>query len=184
MRPAFQAWRTKVKRLAAMTILALVLGARGGAQEAEPITVVPPAGRAAEGGEDGPGAADALPAPARRPGLDAGWRGKREALAAPRLERQGYAPAMVFDVPVDLIVGTEVYDTNDEAIGSVSDVVVDDNDDPEFAVVTIGGFLGIGARTVAFGFDEMQVLRTQSEIRIYVDVTEEMVDALPEYGEN
>lgn len=51
-------------------------------------------------------------------------------------------------------------------------------------VLDVGGFLGIGAHTVAVPLDELQVFRDEgSDVRVYLPWTEAQLEALPEYDE-
>ena len=53
-------------------------------------------------------------------------------------------------------------------------------------VVDVGGFLGIGERTVALPMSELQVFRgegSENDIRIYLPWTQAQLEALPEYEE-
>ncbi|HLS59427.1 MAG TPA: PRC-barrel domain-containing protein [Paracoccaceae bacterium] len=112
------------------------------------------------------------------------WRGDRQAFTAPQVEREGYQQLQEVDeASLDDLSGASVYDANDESIGSVSDVVVDDQGNAEHLVVNVGGFLGIGAKQVAIGFDEVTILRQQDgdELRIYVDATQQQLEEAPEY---
>ena len=52
----------------------------------------------------------------------------------------------------------------------------------EYFVLDIGGFLGIGAHTVALGMDEVSVLHDGGDdLRVYVDATREQLEQMPEY---
>lgn len=80
--------------------------------------------------------------------------------------------------------GAPVYDSNDERIGDISELVVAADGTISEAVVDIGGFLGIGAKPVALNFDQIQVMAEDAEgsgIRVQLTATEEELDAMPEY---
>ena len=55
------------------------------------------------------------------------------------------------------IIGTNVRNAQNESIGSVSDLVLDDKGQLKGAVVSVGGFLGIGDKKVAVPWDQVQV---------------------------
>lgn len=116
---------------------------------------------------------------------DDAWRGERQPFAAPQVEREGFAQAEAGEISVDNLIGSNVYDINDDNIGSVNDVVIMDNGEPGYVVVDIGGFLGIGTHTVALGFDEVTVMRTDGwdDVRIYVEATQDQLETMPEYAE-
>jgi sporulation protein YlmC with PRC-barrel domain len=114
------------------------------------------------------------------------WRGDRQPMVAPDMQREGYAMAEAQQFTADTLMGANVYDANDENIGSVSDVVVSQADGSlEAVVIDVGGFLGLGTHTVAVGLDEMTVLQSEdgSDLRAYVDVTQEQLESMPEFDE-
>jgi uncharacterized protein YrrD len=129
------------------------------------------------------------PAPQDRAATDPGaqqdpqWRGDRQALAAPQMQREGFQQAEAQEITADNLLGANVYDVNDENIGSVSDIVMGAEGQAEYAVIDIGGFLGLGTHTVAIGFDEMQVLHDEgwADLRVYVDASQEELENMPEY---
>jgi sporulation protein YlmC with PRC-barrel domain len=57
----------------------------------------------------------------------------------------------------DDIIGTSVRNQQNENIGSVSDLVIDRNGQVKAAVVSVGGFLGIGDKHVAVPWNQLQV---------------------------
>ena len=58
------------------------------------------------------------------------------------------------------VIGAAVYNENNESIGEVDDIVLLGNGGAPVAVVSVGGFLGIGAKLVAVPYDR---LRTAGE---------------------
>jgi sporulation protein YlmC with PRC-barrel domain len=113
----------------------------------------------------------------------ADWRGDRAPLTAPGIEREGYQLVEANEFAIDNLMGASVYDVNDESIGSVTDAVASQDGAIEHVVLDVGGFLGFGTHTVAVGIDEMTVLTTPEgdDVRVYVDVTREQLEAMPEY---
>ena len=55
----------------------------------------------------------------------------------------------------DELRGTGVYGIDDEPIGNISDVVLTPDGAIDALVVDVGGFLGLGAKPVALGFDKL-----------------------------
>ena len=106
-------------------------------------------------------------------------------LSRPKVERDGYAEVEMVDattMSVDDIQGARVYGTNDEDLGEVSELIIEDGKLTK-AVVDVGGFLGIGEKPVAVGFEELQILKNNESgaIRVYMDATEDALKAQPEY---
>lgn len=117
---------------------------------------------------------------------DTAWRGDRDPMVAPDVEREGYQQAEVNEISADEMIGANLYDAQDENVGNVSDVVLGPDGEAQYVVADVGGFLGLGAHTVAIGFDEITVMHDEgwSDLRLYVDVTEDALESMPEYTSN
>ncbi len=110
----------------------------------------------------------------------------REMLTRPAVEREGYAEAdmaAVRQMTSEDLEGTTVYGANDEKVGEIDALVVGDDGTINEVVVNVGGFLGMGEKSVAVTFDELQILQEQNgdDLRIYIDSTEEALKAQPEF---
>ncbi|MEE2860610.1 MAG: PRC-barrel domain-containing protein [Paracoccus sp. (in: a-proteobacteria)] len=115
--------------------------------------------------------------------MNADWRQGREAMMAPAVELEGYAAVDQNTISVEELNGAEVYGQDESNIGDVEDVRLSEDGVVEFFIVDVGGFLGIGAHTVALGLDEVTVLRSEAgdEIRVYVDASREQLEQMPAY---
>jgi sporulation protein YlmC with PRC-barrel domain len=54
------------------------------------------------------------------------------------------------------VVGLNVYNDNNESIGSINDLLTDKNGNIKAVVVGVGGFLGVGTHLVAIPFDKIK----------------------------
>jgi sporulation protein YlmC with PRC-barrel domain len=54
------------------------------------------------------------------------------------------------------VVGLNVYNDSNENVGSINDLLMDKSGDIKTAVISVGGFLGVGARLVAVPFDKVK----------------------------
>ena len=54
------------------------------------------------------------------------------------------------------VVGLSVYNDQNENVGSINDLLMDKNGNIKAAVLSVGGFLGMGARYVAVSFDKLK----------------------------
>ena len=54
------------------------------------------------------------------------------------------------------IIGLNVYNDNNDNIGSISDLLTDKNGNIKAAVLGVGGFLGVGEHLVAVPFDKIK----------------------------
>jgi sporulation protein YlmC with PRC-barrel domain len=75
------------------------------------------------------------------------------------------------------MMGMDVYDTADRKIGNIDDLIVTRNERVPVAVLSVGGFLGIGSKLVAVPFQE---LRLVGDDRLTLPgATEDSLKALP-----
>ncbi|MDE9449943.1 PRC-barrel domain-containing protein [Aliiroseovarius sp. Z3] len=104
-------------------------------------------------------------------------------MAAPKVEREGYAIAEREQLTAEMLTGARVYGANDEDVGEVSEILISDDGQIESVVIDVGGFLGIGERPVALTFDELTILRNEGgdDFRVYIDATQEALEKRPEY---
>jgi sporulation protein YlmC with PRC-barrel domain len=54
------------------------------------------------------------------------------------------------------VAGLSVYNDSNESIGSINDLLMDKSGSVKAAVISVGGFLGVGARLVAVPFDKIK----------------------------
>jgi sporulation protein YlmC with PRC-barrel domain len=54
------------------------------------------------------------------------------------------------------LAGLSVYNDNNESIGSINDLLTDKSGNIKAAVISVGGFLGMGAHLVAVPFDKIK----------------------------
>lgn len=55
------------------------------------------------------------------------------------------------------VIGATVYNENNESIGEVDDIMIPASGGAPVAVISVGGFLGIGAKLVAVPYDRLQM---------------------------
>ncbi|MGE0222828.1 MAG: PRC-barrel domain-containing protein [Acetobacteraceae bacterium] len=81
------------------------------------------------------------------------------------------------------IVGSSVYNDKDEKIGSVDDVVIG-SDNSLTAILSVGGFLGMGSKMVQVPFNKLQFGNTKesSDNRVVMPgMTKEALTSMPDY---
>jgi sporulation protein YlmC with PRC-barrel domain len=79
------------------------------------------------------------------------------------------------------IVGTKVYNSANENIGSVEDIVLKPDGTMDEVVLSVGGFLGIGDKYVAVPFSNLKISRDGGSLKIMTDGTKESLKGLPDY---
>ncbi len=79
-------------------------------------------------------------------------------------------------------IGANVYNSADENLGSISDIVFAKEGGVEAVVVGIGGFLGIGAKNVAVSFDQIeQSIDAEGNLKLILNASKEELDTAPQY---
>ncbi len=93
------------------------------------------------------------------------------------------ADTMVTAPTTDELTGADVHDLAGTSIGNVNDLVLS-GDTVSGALIDVGGFLGIGSKTVLVPIDALSVVRDadQSVVRIETSLTREHLEALPEHA--
>lgn len=110
-------------------------------------------------------------------------RTNRTGFAAPEMERDGYNRVEIRDVSTEMLMGKSVYDVSDNDVGTVDDMILDEDGRITNIIIDFGGFLGIGTSQAAIGFDELTIMSDEgySDVRIYVDATKDQIQELPRY---
>jgi len=72
--------------------------------------------------------------------------------------------------------GPRVYDAGQEWTGDVSKVVTRDDGKIETVIVDIGGFLGIGEKSVGLSPENIEIMRNESVGELKVNVTASKVE--------
>ena len=77
-------------------------------------------------------------------------------------DRNSMAPATASDSSfqgdwrASKLVGLNVYNDKNESIGSINDLLTDKSGNIKVAVISVGGFLGVGSHLVAIPFDKIK----------------------------
>ena len=85
------------------------------------------------------------------------------------------------------LIGADVYNDGDEHIGTLDDLMIGDDGTVGFAILSVGGFLGIGSRLVAVTFDSLtiedyRVLLPGDDYRVVLPgATREKLQRLPQF---
>jgi sporulation protein YlmC with PRC-barrel domain len=82
-------------------------------------------------------------------------------------------------VRVSKVVGTSVYNDQNQAIGSIDEVLMSDSDHKaDTAVVSVGGFLGMGSKLVSVPFDQLKI---ENDKVVMPGATKASLESMPEY---
>lgn len=111
----------------------------------------------------------APPAGATPPGVVATTNNPNLSVASVRLES---------GVRVSKLIGSAVYSDQNEKIGSVDDLVMTENDKITVAIVSVGGFLGMGSKLVAVPFSQ---LKRDGDHMALQGATKDTLNAMPNF---
>jgi sporulation protein YlmC with PRC-barrel domain len=78
------------------------------------------------------------------------------------------------------IVGSEVVNENKETIGKIDDLVISRDDNKVYAIISVGGFLGIGSKLVAVDYDSLRPTSNDNGF-VLAGATKDGLKSLPEY---
>lgn len=76
------------------------------------------------------------------------------------------------------MLGAPVYDDNKHKLGTIDDLIVSPKDSVTYAILSIGGFAGIGKHLVAMPFSNLKVVDEQVQLR---GLTSDSLKAMPEF---
>jgi sporulation protein YlmC with PRC-barrel domain len=84
-------------------------------------------------------------------------------------------------IPVSEFYRQSVYDTHDNKIGDVSDVLLDQSGNVSAVMLGVGGFLGIGEKDVAVPFKAIKVTEKNGNRYLVVDANKDSLQAATGY---
>ena len=151
-------------------------GAEGAAPTAEGQPAQPPATAEEEPAEQPPATAEEEPA--------------EEAAEEEVAEEEQAPPADMEFIEVqdeaqflaeDEVIGKDVVNINDEEVGTITDLVMDQDQKLVGIVLSVGGFLGIADKWVAIPVDQIDFPTDEEPARLRVAVTEEQLQNAPDF---
>ncbi|TWT15892.1 PRC-barrel domain-containing protein [Reyranella sp. CPCC 100927] len=76
------------------------------------------------------------------------------------------------------VIGADVVNAANESIGKIDDVIIASDGKAPYAVLSIGGFLGMGARLIAVPYESLRVVEKKIMLP---GATKEQLKTLPEF---
>ncbi|WP_082814157.1 PRC-barrel domain-containing protein [Paraburkholderia monticola] len=76
------------------------------------------------------------------------------------------------------IDGAPVFNHSHDKIGTIDDLIIGPNNPVPYAILSVGGFLGMGTHLVAVPWNSLQIVDRQMRLP---DATKESLKALPEF---
>jgi len=81
------------------------------------------------------------------------------------------------------LIGTNVYGTNDEHIGAIGDLALNEDGSVDAIIIDFGGFLGIGTKPVAVAYENLDFLADPNNNRsLVLPITRDQMDAAPAFN--
>jgi sporulation protein YlmC with PRC-barrel domain len=74
-----------------------------------------------------------------------------------------------------------VYDTSDNPVGEISDVLIDKDGRVTAVIVSVGGFLGLGAKYVSIPFSALRMTEKADKRYLVMDTTKDALMSAPGY---
>ena len=82
----------------------------------------------------------------------------------------------------EAILGRRVTDSDGKDVGRLVDVLVDENGQPQAAVIDFGGFMGVGNRKIAVHWSTLHFNPADLKHIITLDMTPDQLKAAPEFN--
>ncbi|MCQ4631884.1 MULTISPECIES: PRC-barrel domain-containing protein [Shinella] len=86
-------------------------------------------------------------------------------------------------ISANTYIGQAVYNSADESIGKISDLIMEKDGGISAAIVGVGGFLGIGEKWVAVPFEKISIAQVPDtdDVKLTTTETAESLQAAPEF---
>lgn len=86
-------------------------------------------------------------------------------------------------ISANTYIGQSVYNSGDESIGKISDLIMAKTGGVDAAIIGVGGFLGIGEKWVAVPFDKIAITQVpdSDDVKLTTTETAESLQAAPEF---
>lgn len=107
-------------------------------------------------------------------GAPAFSQGTSQTLAMIKIDQQSLATGY----RTSKIVGGSVVNEAKETVGTIDDLIVTSNERVPFAILSVGGFLGVGTKFVAVPFNTIEV---SDQLMLLRGATKDSLKGLPEF---
>jgi hypothetical protein len=80
------------------------------------------------------------------------------------------------------LIGKSVYNSQDEVIGDINDLISDEGGKIVGVLLGSGGFLGLGEKDVAIRFEELKLARDENnDVKVIANLDQDMLASAPDY---
>ena len=99
----------------------------------------------------------------------------------PTVSRDGYETVRADTFATDDLLGAPVYGIAEDRVGEIGDVTLADSGIPDGAIIDVGGFLGLGEKEVRVPFESLTILRSDTDMRVYIEATQDQLEDMPSH---
>ncbi|RUX98097.1 MULTISPECIES: PRC-barrel domain-containing protein [unclassified Mesorhizobium] len=104
------------------------------------------------------------------------------ATSAPTVDRTTLTEMPIDKIRAEDLIGTTVYGADDANVGKIGDVVLTGDKKIDAVIIDVGGFLGIGAKEVAVGFEKLKFMTDKDGNKyLYTNFTKDQLTAQTAY---
>jgi sporulation protein YlmC with PRC-barrel domain len=83
---------------------------------------------------------------------------------------------------ISKLIGSTVYNDQNEKVGTVDDLIMKDGNRIVIAVISVGGFLGIGNKLVAIPYDQLHLDMDKDTTKISIpEANKDALNAMPSF---
>jgi len=143
----------------------------GQTQQPPVVTPTPPASNSADPSQP-PAASDTTTTPAPAPAAEAVPANPPPSDAVISAQSDG-------EVRADQLIGMTVYNAEGEKVGTVHDILLGKDGKATGVVLSVGGVLGVGAKSVGLTWKEIDVKPDQQQVQI--SYTKDQLEAAPDF---
>lgn len=79
------------------------------------------------------------------------------------------------------MIGKDVFNQEGEDVGSIDNMLITDTDNVQYAILSVGGFLGLGEKMVAVPINNLQFDKDKEDV-ILRNVTKGDLESAPEFN--
>lgn len=99
-----------------------------------------------------------------------------------RRESRGYLESVPKNgIKSASLIGAEVRTGKEESVGPLTDLIIDESGQIVAVVVGVGGFLGIGEKDVAIGWDDVSIKIVSGTPKLRIEASRENLLSAPEF---
>lgn len=90
------------------------------------------------------------------------------------------------DFSAEELIDADVVNAENDTVSSIDDLIMNEDGSIQAVIMDVGGFLGIGEKSVEVSYDQLTILKQEDgeDIKVYMNTTEDELNSMPEYEED